>query len=353
MPPPPEQKFHLVQTVRRFHELRHSLEASWWSRHRMGDPSFPLTETEYFDLIDLVRRMENLKVKPLSKRALLPILQGYEDQADKLPVRSFGYMNSDTTQRYAMMSEAFDEFAPYAELLLWFYGQPIDHWMFRDMCWRLAAGHERMKAGGRLKRQLPELEMAEHWTGVHVDAVRFGPPTMAKKYGDKVVPGKPQLTLDFRLLGGTFGGLVVSQHIPYNGVIFHLAKNIGFPQFQRTHYNEMVQCVFIGKLTLEGTGRKFLRLSEFFVSNQTRSYNAALRKDRAKDCYRGYAHACHRCPVGYFGSEPCKNATRPLSVVQRDCPKCGKLSVFDPLSKSLECLLCEGIPFKELEKRGQ
>ena len=358
MPPPLEQKFCLATTMRRFHELRVVLETEWWSRQRLGDSSFQLLEPEFQELMKQVRAHAQMKLVPLSRRNLMAMpgnctVERYVYEPDKLPVHATGYLKSGATQRYAMMLDAYDTFAPHIELLSWYYGQKMDLPLLWDLCWRLAAGQEHMKAGQRMAQAFPTVEIAEQWVGLHIDSVRYGPPTAPKQLGPRTVPGKPQLILDFRVLSGCFGGLKVTQNIPYAGVVFHLAKQLGFPVFKKTHYNELVQCVFIGKLGIVGGGQKFPRISEFFISDATRTYNAKLRRARAETCYRGYPQACHRCPVGYLGASACMNATRALAVVQQECPVCGKMSVFDPLSQAKACLACEGLLFKRLETRGE
>jgi hypothetical protein len=311
-----------------------------------------MMDPEYHDLLFQVTQLKCLKVKSVSSMDFVPELSSYEETEEPIQPRTVGYARTDMTQRYSLKVGAVDEYAPHAEMLLWFYGQFIDRFMLYEICWRLAAGHEWMQTGGRMRREFPETEIGEHWIGVHVDAVRYGPPTMPKKRGEVTIPGKPQFTVDFRLLGGPFAGLVVKQNIPYNGVVFHLAKSLGFPAFQKTHFNELVQCVFVGRLAIEGKTRKFPRIVEFFVSSGTKTFNSALRRDRAKPCPRKFVHVCHRCPVGYLGLDACKNATRPVPVIKKHCSGCDKIAMFDPLSKSETCLACEGAPFKLLEQRG-
>jgi len=255
--------------------------------------------------------------------------------------------DSQLSERYAKLNNSHDIEMPFKQMLLSYDQREITFDAVWDIMWRLAAGRDEMAAGRNVALVLPAVgQPDDFWEGLFIEACRYGPPTMK---------GKLQLTLSFRIMGGKYGGLRFEQNITYFIVVRKIAKEIGFPMYQRTHYNELVQCVFIGHVMLEARGDKLSpRVSEYHVTDSVKKCNMVKRKERKKECkYAGYTWPCYRCSRGYaeVGNGRCLRAVRPHALVLRQCPECKKESLFDLDSGSKVCVSCQAAPYRLLDQR--
>ena len=259
-----------------------------------------------------------------------------------------GDHNTDKGQlvdEYDKASGRQDETVPFRQLLSWYDKQPITWEAMWDIGWRLAAGCDEMLAGHTLAQSLPVAGQPEDfWEGLFIESCGYGPLT---------AKGKLQLSLCFRIMGGKYAGLRFRQNITYFMVVRKIAREIGFPKYKKTHYSELVKCVFIGHVLFEPRGDKLApRVSEYHVTTGVQSLNTSVRKQRNAPCpYKGYTWPCYRCSRGYaeIGPSSCARAVQPKALVLRLCPQCNKESFFDPTSESKVCVGCQAAPYKRLE----
>jgi hypothetical protein len=247
--------------------------------------------------------------------------------------------------QYDMAAGRHDILHPFRQLLRVYENTPVCRATFREMYWRLAAGYDEMMKGNFLALSLPVTGgESDFWEALLIESCRYGPPSKG---------GKPQLTIGFRLLGGKYAGLIFTQNITYFMWCRKIAKEIGFPMYQRTHYNELVRCCFVGHVMLEKWGdRLSARVSEFHVTSGVKSFNKLIRDGRDEECqYEGYTWPCYKCARGYAdtGDVQCKHAVRPYALVKKECPQCGRETFFDLDSGSQICVSCQAAPFKRLE----
>jgi len=289
-------------------------------------------------LIDLLERVE----------PLLEIRKEYKDTTGG-DTTALGDKNTDESHisvQYDKQARHDDPALPVQQLLLGYTGCSVTTETYRNILWRLSAGRETMARREFLLPALPTTgEPDSFWEGLFIESCGYAPPT---------AKGKLQLALSFRIMGGKYAGLRFEQNIPYFMVIFKIAKEIGFPKYKRTHYNELVKCVFIGNVVFEKRGGRLLpRVSEYHVTSAVKNLNTKLRKERAEPCkYIDYTWACHKCSCGYDDMESgrCERAVRPDALVRKPCPQCQKNSFFDANSTSAVCVGCQALPYKLLER---
>ena len=189
-----------------------------------------------------------------------------------------------------------------AEVLSWYYGDvPLEQQGLWELCWRICCGAAFIRSGGRLVKEFRSV--APFWSGVRFDDVWYGRSSRS---------GMAQYDISFRVLDGQFAGLVFKQLIPCSFVLGRLARNIGFPMFKPLNRGELVQAVFVGMV--DAANPRFPRVTEFYASASTKSWNSQLRRARARPCCdtAAYSWLCHECFVGYgpLNSKPCFRARR-------------------------------------------
>ena len=332
MPPPVEQQFVLKPVLDRLKEVMKKAVA--WRGQIVAKRKLAF---QVEDLMDLLTR-----VSPI-----LDLRQAQEDTTGG-DVWGAGDHNPDNSQlvdAYNVVNCSHDLTLPFKQLLSWYDQRPATMDALWNIGWRLSAGYDWMMGGQALAQALPVAGPPEEfWEGLFIESCGYGPPTMK---------GKPQLTLNFRILGGKYAGLRFSQNITYFIVTRKIACEIGFPKFKKTHYSELVKCIFIGRVVLENRGDKLVpRVSEYHVTTGVKSFNMRVRKKRNEPCpYEGYTWPCHRCSRGYaeIGPTSCSRAVQPQALVRRPCPQCNRDSFFDPSSESKVCVSCQAAPYKRLE----
>jgi hypothetical protein len=313
-------------------------EMTVWSSELLGIPGhgFLIQMEDLAALLDRVASI--LKVREDLKDTTGGDVHGVSDTntGKAQLVECFDRVNRshDHTQHFNRMLQAYDQSSISIDTL----------W---NIAWRLAAGRDEMVADRGLAPGIPGIgQPDDFWEGLFIESCRYGPPTRK---------GKLQLTLSFRIMGGKYAGLRFEQNITYFMVVSKIAKEIGFPRYRNTHYNELVKCVFIGHVMLEAWGDRLMpRVSEYHVTSVVKKLNMDIRKERSKSCrYAGYTWPCHRCFRGYVddGLAKCDNAVRPRALVAKLCSKCGKESFFDLDSGSQVCVGCQAAPYRLLDRR--
>lgn len=336
MPPPKDRRFVLSPVIDRMEKLM--MEMTTWSSELLGMPGH-----------GLLLHLEDLMALP---DRIAPILRIREDLKDTTggDVHGVGETNTGKAQlveRFKKVNRSYDYMSPFNQLLRVYSQSAISIDTLWNIAWRLAAGRDEMAAGHNLATTLPATGQPEDfWEGLFIESCRYGPPTRK---------GKLQLTLSFRIMGGRYAGLRFEQNITYFMVVRKIAREIGFPRYGSTHYNELVKCVFIGHVMLEPWGDKLTpRVSEYHVTSVVKKLNMDIRKERKKPCrYAGYTWPCHKCSRGYMepGLLRCNKAVRPRALVVKACPACGKESFFDLDSGSKVCVGCQAAPYRLLDKR--
>lgn len=240
--------------------------------------------------------------------------------------------------------------APFDRLLSEYLGVAAFPATVIEMYWRLAAGYEWLleEPERRLKFVIVTADLfqagdkpedvliykrfkpwARHWASVQIEEVAYSNPSKNKS---------TMLSLTLRLLGGPFAGLHFTQRVPYNWVMYKMARDIGFPRFKPLHPLELTQAVFAGLIdTVEEPC-----VIEFQSTTSSMSFNLRLRNERAKDCLKGYEFECHKCPIGHSMAMAmqCVRGTHPSSYYKRVCPDCKKERWFDPRGGSKICVTC-------------
>ena len=278
----------------------------------------------------------------------LDLPQSYEDTTggDVHAVSDRNTGKSQLVDHYNKGNRSHDELIPFRQLLAGYDGREMTIGTLWDILWRLVAGRDEMLKGETLAPALPAAGQPEDfWEGLFVESCGYAPPTLK---------GKLQLALRFRIMGGRYGGLRFDQNITYFMVVRKIAKEIGFPKYKRTHYNELVKCVFIGHVLLEKRGDRLVpRVDEYHVTDSVKRINTGVRKKRSQPCnYQGYTWPCYQCSRGYLeaGLVRCEKAVRPYALVRKPCLQCQRESFFDLDSGSKVCVSCQAAPYKRLEK---
>jgi len=294
-------------------------------------------------------RLEDLMALPDRVASILHIREDREDTTgdDVNGVSDTNTGKAQLVERFKKVNRSHDYLAPFNQLLRGYDQCDISINTLWDIAWRLAAGRDEMVAERSLAMALPTAGQPEDfWEGLFIESCRYGPPTRK---------GKLQLTLGFRVMGGKYAGLRFEQNITYFMVVGRIAKEIGFPRYGNTHYNELIKCVFIGHVMLEPWGDKLTpRINEYHVTSVVKKLNMAIRNERKEPCrYAEYTWPCHRCSRGYVepGLLRCHRAVRPRALVTKPCPGCQKDSFFDLDSGSRFCVGCQAAPYRLLDQR--
>lgn len=212
----------------------------------------------------------------------------------------------------------------------------LDRMTMRDITWRVAAGYDNFMAGIQMKSELP-VDTRE-WVGLRIEQCCYSRPFKN---------GKTSLALFFRFLSGSCAGLMFNQRLPYRYATHVLAKEIGWPRFDKVSPGELVQACLVGEVAFDAKGP---RLEEIHPASTVIRHNRTLRIERSipvtgerKRCPGGYAFPCHECSRGYesSGLNGCRLATRPLAYAKATCPKCRRLSFFEQWPRSQVCVFCE------------
>lgn len=231
-----------------------------------------------------------------------------------------------------------DAVAPFKKLMLSYYGSVMNVEHFNNMLWRVGAGLTQFQAGVELQLAFP-IGAQPMWLPLWVEDIHS---VGASKKGSAM------LSVKTRVLDGVYAGLAATHRIPQKWWTNILAREIGFPLYNRdgpTHYNELTQCVFAGYLAFDDE-RFGPRMAEFGVTGAMKTFNQKLRKLRREPCPREYRHWCHRCHAGHglgdstLYAPPCPRATHSFTHVEMPCPRCKRLAMFDTGAKSLVCVRC-------------
>lgn len=306
------------------------LTRAWRSKMLLRDKVTVLTAAT---LIDLIRRIA----------VALRITDDHEDLSQE---DVWGVHDADLVDEFDLYVKGHDELRPFKEMLFRYSGREPTTKLVREIVWRVATGFEDMLNGTMMAAEIPRNGPPEEfWAGLFIESCGYGPPSRK---------GKLQLTLRFRLMSGKYAGLYFDQNIVYFVVVRKIAKEIGFPLYKKTHYNELVQCVFEGLVKLEqwGGDRLSPRVSEYRITPRVKTFNMGVRKARKADCHiQGYNWPCYSCSRGYAdNSVYCERAVRPDALVRKTCPQCGRSSFFEAEGNSPVCISCQAKPYKLLER---
>ena len=192
------------------------------------------------------------------------------------------------------------------------YGDVYVEEKWKETVWRISAGLPWIKQGHVTKPAF--VKHPEHWVSLLVEDVQYTTPS--KK-------GAVRVKVWFRILGGTFSGLAFTQLWPHWYHTREVSKELGFPLWEAVHYKELVYARLGGLLNTENPN--YPTLTEVYGASGAVTYNRKMRKERAKDCLRGYEWLCHECSIGLYGTKSgdgCIRATHPLTYVQRACERC-------------------------------
>ena len=333
MPIPDGMRFSLAPVLKRLNEID-GMCSAWKSG--LAQRENPVFEADDF------------------KTLLQTVLPALELPADVVELTEDGYglhvrdtaQEEQITYQYLREVSGTDRLLPFKEMLLWYTGRTITRELISTIYWRLAAGRDWMLKGRFMAHDFPASgRTTQFWTGLHISSCGYGPLTKN---------GKLQLTLGFRAMSGPYAGLTFTQHIPYFVVTRKIAKEIGFPVYQKTHYNELVQCVFVGYVSLDLWGDRLTpKVIEYHVSSMASKINRDLRRRRAEECqHAGYTWPCYQCPRGYAdtANRYCYRAVRPFALQLKLCPQCNQQSYFDVAVGSSVCVSCQARPFKFIDR---
>jgi hypothetical protein len=206
-----------------------------------------------------------------------------------------------------------------------------------DICWRLAAGKERIVNGEELRSTFTAAE-PPHWCLIFIEDIYRAP--SSKK-------GTQQLKLHMRILSGPYAGLSLQQTMAYDFVMWRFMLDIGFKREDnefgndQRSYRDAVQGLFVGEIGWNEDGQR-AEVREFDATTSTKASNKQLRTSRLT-CIREYPDMkCRVCPLGYKGKNACPQATHRYEFVERPCSACGnEHAYFDPSRTVPICLVCE------------
>jgi hypothetical protein len=212
----------------------------------------------------------------------------------------------------------------------------LDRMTIRDITWRVAAGYDNFVAGIQTESKLHT--GVREWVGLRIEQCYYGRPFKS---------GKTSLLVFFRILSGSFAGLLFSQRLPFRYVTGVLAKEIGWPRFNKVYPGEIVQACLVGEVAFAEKGTK---LEEIYPASTVIRHNRTLRKERKvpisgprKRCPGNYDFPCHECSRGYEspGEDGCMLATHPLAYAKADCSVCKRTSFFEQWPRAQICVRCE------------
>jgi hypothetical protein len=198
-----------------------------------------------------------------------------------------------------------------------------DRW---DLLWRMAAGREYMAAGKSLNPGFQDNE--GEWLPLSIERIRYAMPSSK---------GRMRLAVKFRIWAGAHAGLAFVDPLAFNYVMRILGPEVGLTRFDKHHYRECVGFRLAGFVSVLKNEPK---LEYVHVSPGMRTYNVALRKDRAEPCRFKYSWPCHECTIGYEYPEGCRLATHPFTHAQKFCSSCDSASWFDSEVDDEVCLVC-------------
>lgn len=212
----------------------------------------------------------------------------------------------------------------------------LDRMRMRDITWRVAAGYPNFVAGIQTESQMHV--GAREWVGLRIEQCCPGRPFKN---------GKASLRVFFRILSGSFAGLLFDQRLPSLYVTGVLAKEIGWPRYGKVNAGELVQACLVGEVSFTLNCHK---LEEIHPASSTIRHNRTLRMERKipergprKRCPGNYKFPCHECSRGYesAGQDGCGLATHPLAYTKADCSMCKRTSFFEQWPRGQICVLCE------------
>ena len=212
----------------------------------------------------------------------------------------------------------------------------LDRMLIRDITWRVAAGYDNFVAG--IQADSTMHTGSREWVGLRIEQCCYGRPFKS---------GKTGLLVFFRILSGSFAGLLFSQNLPFRYVTGVLAKEIGWPRFNRVYHGELVQACLVGEVAFEARGAK---LEEIHPASTIIRHNRTLRTERKvpasgprKRCPGSYDFPCHECSRGYEspGEDGCILATHPLAYARTECSMCKRVSFFEQWPRAKVCVLCQ------------
>lgn len=202
----------------------------------------------------------------------------------------------------------------------------------RQLCWRLAANVQQLRAGDPVYPWLRQDK--EEWIAIQLKGCQL---YRHPKFHDI------RYRFSFVALTGTPAGNTAS-HIWTYKQCSYLATKIGFTKVSgRMPYQSPEQFVnfrLLARFSPESCSRGYLDFNEVACPSSLIGWNKTLLRARYKidpPCPRDYQHDCHHCVIGY---EECPAAVHAKTFTMQVCEKCGEMQLHDPDDKFLLCLEC-------------